>query len=244
LWWTDYGARWQDPQLGRFTTIDRFAEKYYALSNYGYGAANPIKYIDVNGDSLKIGSITNVETLSALQEIAQTKEGYAYLQQFAAKGDVIGDVVFEKEGKYSKDGFNLIYEEIDMKGSEKEAHMLQEDESKDLKVQLSDKFRYEFNKAETILHETFMHAEMTVRDYYDDGKFNDSNISPKAKWLADNQSDHYQHKQSRINEDLKGFDNTLFPGTAYRVLLEVNKSIGTNYNAQEVKSRLLDYVGR
>lgn len=41
-------------ELGRFFAQDRFAEKYYGLSSYQYGANNPILFIDVNGDSLTI----------------------------------------------------------------------------------------------------------------------------------------------------------------------------------------------
>jgi len=50
----DYGQRNYDAQLGRFFAVDRFAEKYYDFSPYQYGANNPIKYIDVNGDSLML----------------------------------------------------------------------------------------------------------------------------------------------------------------------------------------------
>ncbi len=52
--WYDYGARFYDPALGRFHTQDRFAEKYYGLSPYNYIAGNPIKYTDINGDSIII----------------------------------------------------------------------------------------------------------------------------------------------------------------------------------------------
>ncbi len=52
--WLDYGARWYDPSLGLFMKQDRFAEKYVSISPYSYGAGNPIKYIDINGDSLDI----------------------------------------------------------------------------------------------------------------------------------------------------------------------------------------------
>src|SRR5690606_11095777 len=50
----DYGARFYDPVIGRFGTIDRFAEKYYGITPYQYGALNPIKFVDINGDSLRI----------------------------------------------------------------------------------------------------------------------------------------------------------------------------------------------
>ncbi|TAG84877.1 MAG: hypothetical protein EAZ20_16375 [Bacteroidetes bacterium] len=52
LYWTDYGNRNMDLQTGRFTTVDRFAEKYTAMSCYGYAANNPVIFVDINGDSL------------------------------------------------------------------------------------------------------------------------------------------------------------------------------------------------
>ena len=52
----DFGARWYDNLVPRFTSIDRFSEKYYGLSNYQYAANNPVLNIDVNGDSIIVNS--------------------------------------------------------------------------------------------------------------------------------------------------------------------------------------------
>jgi RHS repeat-associated protein len=45
----DYAARYYDPAIARFTTIDPKAEKYYSISPYAYCANNPIRYIDFDG---------------------------------------------------------------------------------------------------------------------------------------------------------------------------------------------------
>jgi RHS repeat-associated protein len=49
-----YGWRDYDPAIGRFNKIDRFSEKYMAISPYSYTANNPIRFIDVKGDSIFI----------------------------------------------------------------------------------------------------------------------------------------------------------------------------------------------
>ena len=47
--WYDFGARAQDPLLGRFMSIDPLCEKYYSISPYVYCNNNPIKYVDPSG---------------------------------------------------------------------------------------------------------------------------------------------------------------------------------------------------
>ena len=61
LEWYDYGARMYNGY--RFTTPDRYAEKYPSLSPYQYGANNPVNVIDINGDSLKIMSSEAIEAI-------------------------------------------------------------------------------------------------------------------------------------------------------------------------------------
>ncbi len=50
----DYSARLMDPVLGRFSTVDPSAEKYYGISPYAYCANNPLKYIDPDGRKIVI----------------------------------------------------------------------------------------------------------------------------------------------------------------------------------------------
>ncbi|MBP1615015.1 MAG: hypothetical protein H6Q13_2463 [Bacteroidetes bacterium] len=48
----DYSARLMDPVLGRFSTVDPFAEKYYSVSPYIYVGNNPMNAIDLRGDTI------------------------------------------------------------------------------------------------------------------------------------------------------------------------------------------------
>lgn len=45
----DYGARMQDPQLGRFQIVDPHADRYSFSSPYTYGLDNPISATDPTG---------------------------------------------------------------------------------------------------------------------------------------------------------------------------------------------------
>ena len=47
--WRDY-----DPAILRFNKMDRFAEKYYDQSPYSFSQNNPIRFVEVSGDSIWI----------------------------------------------------------------------------------------------------------------------------------------------------------------------------------------------
>jgi RHS repeat-associated protein len=50
----DYGARNDDPALGRFFNIDRYSEVYSSHTPYHYTMNNPIYFVDINGDCVTI----------------------------------------------------------------------------------------------------------------------------------------------------------------------------------------------
>ena len=47
----DYGARFYDPDLSRWTTPDPLAEKYYGISPYAFCNNNPVNFVDLDGRS-------------------------------------------------------------------------------------------------------------------------------------------------------------------------------------------------
>jgi RHS repeat-associated protein len=100
LEWIDYGARMYDNQIGRFFTQDRFAEQYYTLTPYQYGANNPILFIDENGDSLiitgtkaAVGAFnqTTNDGLGGFYTASQDKNGNTTLTATGKKGKMTAE---------------------------------------------------------------------------------------------------------------------------------------------------------
>ena len=86
----DYGARMYDPAIGRFTTQDRFSEKYFGMAPYQYAANNPILFVDVNGDSIWIQVSSNERYL------------YENGQLFQDGSNVTQQTLYKKNGKRRK----------------------------------------------------------------------------------------------------------------------------------------------
>jgi len=114
--WYDYGARHYDAALGRFTTNDRFAEKYYSMSPYQYGANNPVNNIDVNGDTIVVnpnpnGLIDNVKMFFGFDTKYQ-KDVKVDLQQLKKDDKGVANIITELE-----DSENIHYITMPKKGA-------------------------------------------------------------------------------------------------------------------------------
>ncbi len=78
------GARTYNPTNGRMDRVDN----YFGLSTFQYSANNPMRFIDVNGDSLWISVSTIVNNQTQTQNLywgADTKGNYAFRE---ANGNV------------------------------------------------------------------------------------------------------------------------------------------------------------
>nr|WP_320054900.1 JAB-like toxin 1 domain-containing protein [uncultured Acetobacteroides sp.] len=67
--WYDYGARFYDPELGVWHTMDPLAEKYRRWSPYNYCVDNPLRFTDPDGMD-----IWNINENGGIQYVKNTKK--------------------------------------------------------------------------------------------------------------------------------------------------------------------------
>jgi len=94
LWWYDYGARFYDPVLARWHSVDPMAEVAAEWSPYRYGFDNPINYFDPSG------MLESTHTDEDGNVVAVYDDGDLGVYKHEGKGDEAAKIV---EKNYSGD---------------------------------------------------------------------------------------------------------------------------------------------
>lgn len=66
LGWYNYGKRFYDPNYRlSFVSVDPLCEKYYSISPYAYCMNNPIKFVDLKGDSVSMAMLQAYDKMNS-----------------------------------------------------------------------------------------------------------------------------------------------------------------------------------
>ncbi|WP_316242834.1 RHS repeat domain-containing protein [Bacteroides bouchesdurhonensis] len=203
--WYDYGARHYDATIGRWHVVDPMSEKYYRITPYVHVANNPLKYIDLKGDSISVadlyarnkqGELINPNQVEAFEFLVSTKEGKALLANYAAKGQEIAGATFDKNGVFHTKGVNILFGTKVSKSISSGSTSFSVDEKfLNIKIGVSNSSDIG-DLLDTFIHEIAIHADQSATDYIDDKMMNNSNAYPALRKM--NASRGYtQHWQER-----------------------------------------------
>ena|GEM_PF-904701 len=106
-----YGWRDYDPAIGRFSKIDRFAEKYGNITPYSYAANNPNYFTDVKGDSINIAQLIQYDK----------DNGTSIVQSIINDLNTITGMTFKESGgflDYEKDADGNAIISLDKEGNQ------------------------------------------------------------------------------------------------------------------------------
>lgn len=230
-----YGARYYDPKISVWLSVDPLAHKYPSLSPYNFVANNPIMLIDPDGRHIETPILDkedenyNEKAATAFLEFAKSDEGQSFLQDYASEGQEIGGITYG-QGKYDKEGLDVSFGITDLSDSGNPNGQTTFSQSEDgrskinilLNTESSD--FTEFNSGEigesvlmynlvgTITHESFIHGDLFAGDFSDDGNFNYSNVPGRISGSLH----HYKAHSDALNH------NGRFANQGYSLMKKMN----------------------
>ncbi|MBS1666283.1 MAG: hypothetical protein JST58_02800 [Bacteroidetes bacterium] len=243
-----------DPQLGRWWQIDPKPD--FAQSPYSSMNNNPISFNDPLGDTVRVDkTITDNKLLnSSFNAFAATKEGRKFLSKYAAKGQTIDGYTFKKDGKFSKKGIDVNYNAQSFEKSKggETTKSIDAGGRAQINVSVNSNF-YEkttqglvneaFGKIGTLFHESFIHVDLSTKDFLDNKQFDNSNIGQDVKNAA-GYTAHYQHYQVLMDYMKNGYNtNNLWPGAAFNGLKQLNDILKVFPTDQKLLNDMWDYSG-
>ena len=118
--WYDYGARFYDPTLGRFHSIDKMSESTPSITPYRYAFNNPLRFIDVDGNfEMDASQAQKYQRLAqylknGIQEIANNPKVMGALMTYGqfSKQSIINDLKWGKGPKVNVTALNGAYGEF------------------------------------------------------------------------------------------------------------------------------------
>ena len=110
-----YGARYYEPRLSLWMSVDPLQEKYSFFSTYCYTFNNPVIYIDPNGQEnvVVVGSQNNTNSGSKLMFVNQ---GIRAIREFSENAPSENRTMLLFEGGYTKKQINAIRSSVQKYG--------------------------------------------------------------------------------------------------------------------------------
>jgi RHS repeat-associated protein len=110
----DYGARFYDPVVARWTTIDPKAEKYFGLTPYAYANDRPVSLVDFDGRDVDPSGLESENGKRGLVKFLNTKAGRQFILGYLKKGGKFSikingrNTIFQNTGKDGKFASELL----------------------------------------------------------------------------------------------------------------------------------------
>lgn len=260
--WYYYGARYYDPRVSVWLSVDPLAEQ--TMTPYQYSYQNPVMFIDPDGKlpihidpSAIYYSTNNSNIIEAWEFFANSKIGISFLKDFAQAGQTIGNHTYTQDGKYHKKGINLILGTGACTTEYNRKHLLpasgltesiiRPDGSFDIKIDVENIQGKTDNNLSTFLHEFFLHALNSADDFFDNKKLDFSNGYPE--WFMDfinkNWSDKNKTNKRLIDHKLeknKFNKNKRLEKYGVPIMEDFYKSKGIEKDPKSIRDEMYKFV--